>query len=247
MLQTSVFEYYAFGFNFSLLKAETEGSTVATMKHLLGLFLPQLEQLDLAVTSKIADELRLIEKKISTQKETTVNAATMTEIAEQLARIDPALDAELQMKKAYVLTKKRYPLETLTSSCTELLSDKGKASLSDNSRRDFELACMQIALAQPTASAFHLMRALEEQVRILYFNFKKTHRLEKPMWGPMTQQLAAKKSPKPSAKLLSHLDGMRIHFRNPTQHPDAFYTADEAQDLLNQTIVAINMIAGELR
>lgn len=66
------------------------------------------------------------------------------------------------------------------------------------------------------------------------------------MWGPMTAQLRDKRAPKPSTKLLAHLDGMRIHFRNPTQHPDAFYTMDEAQDLLNQTISAINMIAAEL-
>ena len=52
--------------------------------------------------------------------------------------------------------------------------------------------------------------------------------------------------PKPSSKLLDHLDGMRVHFRNPTLHPEAFYTIDGAQDLLNQTITAINMIASEL-
>ncbi|MNE35870.1 hypothetical protein D3C81_1685800 [compost metagenome] len=90
------------------------------------------------------------------------------------------------------------------------------------------------------------MRALDAQVKVLYFAFKKTKRLDKPMWGPMTSQLRAKRAPKPSEKLLTHLDGMRIHFRNPTQHPDAFYTMDEAQDLLNQTITAINMIATEL-
>jgi hypothetical protein len=45
---------------------------------------------------------------------------------------------------------------------------------------------------------------------------------------------------------MSHLDGIRVHFRNPTQHPEAFYTLDEAQDLLNQTITAVNMIHREL-
>jgi hypothetical protein len=90
------------------------------------------------------------------------------------------------------------------------------------------------------------MRTLEEQVKVLYFAFKKTKRLAKPMWGPMTAELRAKKAPKPSEKLLAHLDGMRIHFRNPTQHPDLFYTLDEAEDLLNQTIVAMGMICAEL-
>jgi hypothetical protein len=127
-----------------------------------------------------------------------------------------------------------------------LLGDGVFATLSDNAKRDYKLACLQVALNQPTAAAFHLMRMLEEQVKVLYFAFKKTNRLEKPMWGPMTIELRTKRAPKPSAKLLDHLDGMRVHFRNPTQHPQAFYTIDEAQDLLNQTIAATNMIHAEL-
>lgn len=105
---------------------------------------------------------------------------------------------------------------------------------------------MLIALSQPTGAAFHLMRALEEQVKVLYFAFKKTKRLAKPMWGPMTAELRKKNKPKPSEKLLSHLDGMRVHFRNPTQHPTAFYSMNDAEDLLSQTTVAIGMICAEL-
>ncbi len=35
---------------------------------------------------------------------------------------------------------------------------------------------------------------------------------------------------------------IRKNYRNPTQHPEKFYTTDEAQDLLNSSIVAINSI-----
>ncbi len=90
------------------------------------------------------------------------------------------------------------------------------------------------------------MRMLEEQVKQLYLAYKKTKRLERPMWGPMTEELRKKRSPKPTDKLLDHLDSMRVHFRNPTQHPTAFYTMDEAQDLLNQTISAVNRIYAEM-
>ena len=156
------------------------------------------------------------------------------------------MDAELQLRTAYVLTIKRYSLESLLNTPAELLGDGVYARLSDTSKRDFSLACIQIALSQPTAAAFHLMRALEEQVKMLYFSYKKINRLDKPMWGPMTNELRNKKAPKPTEKLLNHLDGMRVHFRNPTQHPELFYSLDEAQDLLNQTITAINMIVAEL-
>jgi hypothetical protein len=118
--------------------------------------------------------------------------------------------------------------------------------LNDVAKKDFQLACMQVALAQPTAAAFHLMRALEKQVAILYFAYKKTKRLKILLWGPMTDQLRSKQAPKPTVKLLDHLDSMRRHFSNPTQHPDTFYSMDLAQDLLNQTIAALNMIDAEL-
>ena len=63
------------------------------------------------------------------------------------------------------------------------------------------------------------------------------------MWGPMVEKLRSKNQPKPSSDLLDHLDLIRKNYRNPTQHPDKFYSIDEAQDLLNSTIVAINMIS----
>jgi hypothetical protein len=137
-------------------------------------------------------------------------------------------------------------LESLLGKAATLLAVGVHDTLSDVAKRDYRLACQQIALSQPTASAFHMMRMLEDQVKVLYFAFKKTKRLEKPMWGPMIVELRAKRAPRPSTKLLDHLDGMRVHFRNPTQHPQAFYTIDEAQDLLNQTITATNMIFAEL-
>ena len=130
---------------------------------------------------------------------------------------------------------------------TELLLGKDVYSnLEDISRKDFDLACTQVALNQPTASAFHLMRALEHQIKVLYYHFKKTNRLSKPMWGSMVNQLRNKRNPKPQTKLLDFLDSIRVHYRNPTQHPELFYTIDEAQDLLNQTISALNMIQAEL-
>ena len=126
------------------------------------------------------------------------------------------------------------------------MANKVYDNLNDQTKKDFDLACTQIALNLPTGAAFHLMRALEEQVKVLYFHFKRTNRLRNPMWRPMLQQLRNKRNPKPTDKLLDLLDGVRLHYRNPTQHPDMFYTIDEAQDLLNQTISAINLISTEI-
>ncbi len=247
MKQTSIFSYFAFGFNYAITKRSgLIRYKVTEAESLLVGMLRELDTLDLPVSRKIASELEGVIEDLKSSTEEKVSDEQSELIKKVIERLDPALDAELGLRATYLLTKKRYPLDSLLNKPSELLATGTYATLDDTSKRDFNAACLLIALAQPTAAAFHLMRALEQQVKLLYFGFKKTDRLEKPMWGQMTHQLRTKKAPRPSIKLLDQLDGMRVHFRNPTQHPDAFYNIDEAQDLLSQTIAAMNSIAAEL-
>lgn len=206
----------------------------------------ELNELDLPVTLSIAKDLDPLVEIWRDGGEEKIEKEQYELLQSCIDRFDPALDAELKLRDAYILTKKRYPLETLLNNPFSLLAPGAEYTLSETALKDFKMACHQIALDSATAAAFHLMRALEAQVKVLYFAFKKTKRLERPMWANMTQQLATKRPPKPSAKLIDLLDGMRVHFRNPTQHPEVFYDIDQAQDLLSQTIVALNLIAGEL-
>jgi hypothetical protein len=239
--------YYNFGFNNCLIAAAgMHGRQRSQVTEMLDTFFSELERLELQVTRVIAASLYDYRLELGSVKEEKISVAEGARIAEEMKKIDPALDAELSLKTAYVLTKKRYPLPSLLETPLSLLAASADTTLTATSKRDFSLACKLVALSEPTAAAFHLMRMLEEQVKVLYCAFKKTNRLDPMMWGPMTTQLKTKKAPKPSEKLLSHLDGMRQHFRNPTQHPELFYTMDEAQDLLNQTITAVNMVASEL-
>lgn len=247
MKKTEIFEYFAFGFDYATIKDDgLKGRKRDDVVGFLEAFFGSLDELDLSVTKKVAEKLRDLFDQVGEGEEGVIKDEVAANILKEIKRLEPSLDAELQLRTAYVLTKKRYSLESLLNTPAELLGDGVYARLSDTSKRDFSLACIQIALSQPTAAAFHLMRALEEQVKMLYFSYKKINRLDKPMWGPMTNELRNKKAPKPTEKLLNHLDGMRVHFRNPTQHPELFYSLDEAQDLLNQTITAINMIVAEL-
>lgn len=247
MQKSRIHRYFVFGYNYHLLRRNgLDGVILEDGKRALLEFLEYLDELDLQVTKGIAANLIKIVEELKNSDESHITATQTKKIKETLEKLDPTLDSELSLRYAYILTKKRYPLESLLSTPSELLSKNSVNTLAITTKKDFSAACKSIAFSQPTSAAFHLMRALEAQVKVLYFAFKKTKRLEKPMWGPMTTQLRDKRAPKPSAKLLAHLDSMRVHFRNPTQHPDAFYTMDEAQDLLNQTIAAINMIAAEL-
>ena len=66
------------------------------------------------------------------------------------------------------------------------------------------------------------------------------------MWGPMTSELRAKKSNKPSDTILNSLDLVRTSYRNPTQHPESKYDIESAQDLFGVCIDLINKMAIEL-
>jgi hypothetical protein len=48
-----------------------------------------------------------------------------------------------------------------------------------------------------------------------------------------------KRSDAPPRSLLDGLDNIRHNFRNPTQHPEAIYDIQEAQDLLSLSLDAV--------
>jgi len=66
------------------------------------------------------------------------------------------------------------------------------------------------------------------------------------MWGPMITELRAKRTNRPPQVLLDSLDNIRVYYRNPTQHPDAIYDIDSAQDLFGVCIDVIGKMASEL-
>lgn len=246
MKKTNIYRYYAFGHNYQLIKADgLKGYANVDVKEFLEELFDNLDELELPVTTKISEELVEIAKKIPNDNE-NLSSERSKSIVDEIQKIDPALDAELKLKDAFVLTEKRFEVKCLTESPEKLLAKGVYNDLTDSTKKDFSSACLQVALAQPTSSAFHLMRALEAEVKRLYFEFKKQNRLDRPMWAAMIQQLRSKRNPRPEVKTLDLLDSIRVHFRNPTQHPEAFYTLDEAQDLMNQSITAMNMIHREI-
>lgn len=246
MRSTSIYSFFAFGYNYNWLRNHSAGASKAEVINQITNICNRMDALNLPVTKQAAQDLFKYRDKLSAVPDGDVDDDTSQEIIKIIADFDKTLDAELQLKKVFLLTPKRYDLDRLMDAPGELLGKGVFDQLPPATAKDFTLGCRQIALSQSTASAFHLMRAAEGEVKNLYFAFKRTKRLDKPMWGPMIAQLRAKNNPKPSKMLLDHLDHIRENFRNPTQHPDTFYNIDQAQDLLNSTVTAINMIRGEM-
>lgn len=164
----------------------------------------------------------------------------------ELTIIENVLFAEACTKHIYILPSRRFNTDFLLNSPDRLLKDGAYEKLHEIARTDIASACRCILFGEATAASFHILRATESVLKSYYFHHRRQNRLEKPMWGPMLEQLKNKTRNRPPAALLTSLDLIRTAYRNPTQHPQAVYQIDSAQDLFGVCIDAIGKMADEL-
>lgn len=172
----------------------------------------------------------------------SIRASLETEIT-SLERI---IFSESISKNIYIVPERRYNGEYLSKNPENLLKAGIFEKLPEIAKYDFISSCRCLAFGESTACAFHILRATEDVLKAYYFMYKKTKRLTKPMWGPMTTELRNKKKPRPSDTILNSLDVVRTSYRNPTQHPEITYDLDSCQDLFGVCLDLINKMAAEL-
>lgn len=182
MEEISIYDYYCFGYNYNILKRGFSGKRNSHVKRDLQDYLERINELELHVTAQIVDKLKSICDSIDENDQIIDN-----DIAAKIKRIidgaDPALDAELQLRKVLVVTPKRFNQDMLLKHPVKLLAKNTSKSMSEIAKLDFSSATRCIAMNLPTAAAFHLMRCVEEMLKQLYFSFVKKNRMKNPMWG----------------------------------------------------------------
>ena len=247
MRETEIYEYYAFGYNYYLLRHREPTGTTEQLASDIDDFLEKLSELDLQVTLRVGERLSDVRNELRPMTVgTVVNSALATRVRDAVNLLDETLDAELSLRTAYIVTPKRYAVKQLLTEPATLLGQNVFGSLSTLAQFDFTEACRCIAFARPTAGAFHLMRSVEEALRRYYCAIVKRGRPQHLMWGPMIQHLTSRRD-SPPRPLLDNLDNIRANFRNPTQHPDARYDIDEVQDLLAVVIDALGRLSRDLK
>jgi len=250
MRKTDIFQYFAFGYNYNILRWMETGTAIHGDKDSciakINSFFQFLDKLDLQVTKKAAEPLSKIRDDIATLNTGAEcdeeNAKKIQDVCE---RIDATLDAELQLRFAYILVPRRYSLENLLETPSNLLGEGIFELLPEMQRNDFRDACKCLAFHMPTSAAFHIMRATEGALRFYYKARVKRGRIKHLLWGPIIDHLQKRRGTI-SKSLLDHLDHIRHNFRNPTQHPDAQYQLDEAIDLLGVAIDSINRMIRDI-
>lgn len=244
MQEIDIFNYFAFGYDYWLLRFTSENRAIhdqpGSLSSTIDLFFKNLEALNLRVTLRVADDLKKIRARLGDlPKDSTVDSDLAKEINEAVNKLDATLDAELKLRSAYVVTPRRFQLDHLLKTPQSLFGKSVFENLPDICQFDFREAGRSIAFGMPTAAAFHLMRGTEGVLRHYYCSIVKRDRTKKLMWFDMVTHLE-KRRDSPPKPLLDNLNNIRVNFRNPTQHPDARYDMDEAQDLLAVSIDSVN-------
>lgn len=105
-------------------------------------------------------------------------------------------------------------------------------------KQDLEDGCACILAEAWTPAAMIIMRSIESGVRTYYKKLTKKDPSKKP-WSSMITEL--EKLDNVDSKFLAHLDYLK-DFRNRLSHPDARFTQEETEDVLNQAIHIFNRL-----
>ena len=249
MIRTNLYRYYMFGWDYNLaydVGRRTDTNLMA--KEFMEKIFRFISRDELRVTKQVAekDYNELVQKLESQDENEKITNELFKEISEFWKGIEKTLDAELRLSEAFVLTEKRFELKKLLDKIEKLFADNVFGYMPENAKKDFDEAGKCIAFERSTSAAFHALRATEECLRVYYRKkIPRKNHVEPLLWKSMINQLRkeGKNIPKP---LLDSYDNIRENFRNPTNHPETFYTLDEIQDLLPLCIDATTRIIKEI-
>jgi hypothetical protein len=205
-----------------------------------------LERIDFQVSLSGTQNLKQIALGLEkeTDKSRVLAAQEYAQVAEYTGDVEKMIFAEATTKRLHLISDSRFNLDALLNKPSTMFAAGVFARLPAVAKQDVTSGFQCLAFDQPTAVAFHLLRACEAVLKLYYFQSVKRKRLKTPMWGNMLDHLRTKRDS--DNKLLDRLAYIKDNFRNPTSHPEAIYTLSEAQDLIGICIDVINRMGPKL-
>ena len=165
-------------------------------------------------------------------------------MVERLREFEHVLAAELSQIETFVTAQKGiFDTKRLVEDAEFMFPEPVRPWLSEQAKIDIRQAGRCLAFELPTATGFHLARAVEDSIRKYYeivagesYDTKKHGR----SWA---KYISALKSQGAENKVLNALDQMRELHRNPISHPDINLSTAEALMLVGLAQSAIVAMA----
>lgn len=243
----SPLEYVHFGVNLNYIRLAAAGEAPYPgdkfIQNAINELLEGLETLNLRVSINSSTKLKALKERFDkkyTEENEPLSESDKDELIACMRVLEVVIPAEILEQSAFFPTEKRYNPEFLYSDIGAVIGSDVYEALPANAKKDIEYAGQSILVEQPTSAAFHIMRACECTLKQLYYSVVKRGRNNPAMWGNMVEHLVEKKVLNEAQK--GTLDIFRKGFRNPTAHPDTFYSIDQAQDLLATTAQLLNQL-----
>jgi hypothetical protein len=201
----------------------------------------------------VFDEFR----RVSTEKNPaklaeSVPQVTLWNIRNAATEFETVFAAELETTDTYYVSQKGiYSTSLLVEHAEQAFTAGVQAQLTPQAISDIRQAGKCLAFDLDTAAGFHVVRATETIIFKYYQAVTgSTPKRKDRNWGAYVRNLNAHKKKEPTSKadpkLITLIDQVREHHRNPVIHPEITLTPDEAQSLFSICQAVIITFAGAL-
>ena len=167
-------------------------------------------------------------------------------VKEAATKFETVLSAEVQTLDTYFVSQKgSYKMSDLIERAEIVFPPSVREKLPQSAISDIKQAGRCLALDSPTASGFHILRAVES-VMALYYKSVLGKMMPTRMrnWGIYIKKLRG--SGKADNKVTDFLDHVRENYRNPVQHPEVMLSSDEAEVLFSISLSVIRLMTAVL-
>ena len=255
MQRVNVYDFCELGGHLWLLETITPGSTVllhwrkilSAQYKLGGVLADRLIPVRIS-HDNISKLLRVLDKHVPQEPDDIdfsheFTDAEVGDISASVSQVKTVLNAEYAKVDTYFVEPKGiYSTPDLIERAENALPPRVLSWIGDETKVDLHQAGRCLAFDLPTAAAFHIWRATE-RVLLKY----RLAWVKKPTksrnWKSYIIDLEKTSA---NAKVLRVIDQIRDLHRNPTMHPDAFLTVDDAVTLLGIAASVIIAMVSDL-
>ena len=160
-----------------------------------------------------------------------------------LDQLETVMKAEVDSLATYVVSQKgAYSTTDLVEHAEKTIREQTRSRLPESVIKDIQEAGRCLAFDLPTASGFHILRAVEMVMFELWKRVKASGENKPTNWGNYITKFEKTGIEK---KVTTMLRDLKDLYRNPTAHPDATLDEEEATTLLALGVSAIQKMVAQ--
>jgi hypothetical protein len=219
------------------LKAQVKGDFFSTsLKRSAGAVLRPIH--DLGIDADNFENAKL---------DTVVQSFEIQILVQKAKEFETVLSNELPGLATYVVSPKGiFSTDDLIANAEQHIPEKYRPYLSTKACNDIQQAGKCLAFELPTASAFHIWRAVESVMDSYHKALTRKSFADAGItrnWSAYVQTLIQAKA---ETKITTFLDHIREEYRNPISHPDEMLELDEAFALFGPALSVIGQMLKEV-